>query len=170
MTSLQVAEKKEKSLTEVLLVITLVGLLMTAFIYYFFKHQGQLTQTGFQSLANVFSARVNGFHAQWFMEKQPKFIFVNSYNSQGNDENKMPIPMNDNGWIDTHEPALYCQKIWQFVIEAPLIYMNEPISAVLIEDKSDNVSHYCRYGLRTGEFFTYHSFTGKVSRVQIPNE
>lgn len=170
MTSLQVAEKKEKSLTEVLLVITLVGLLMTAFIYYFFKHQGQVTHTGFQSLANVFSARVNGFHAQWFMEKQPKFIFVNSYGSPENSDKKMSIPMNDNGWIDTDETALYCQKIWQFVIEAPLVYMNEPISAVRIEEKGNSVAHYCRYGLTTGEFFTYHSLTGKVSRVQVPNE
>ncbi|MGB1263778.1 MAG: hypothetical protein ACPG52_12775 [Cognaticolwellia sp.] len=163
MTSLQVAEKKEKSLAEILVVVVLVGLLMTSFIYYFFKQQEQLTRAGFENIAQVFSARVNGIHAQWFMDQQPNVVYVASNNTPAH--SKIKIPVNSAGWVYVDD-ALVCQEVWQYVMEAPLLYMKESVGAVLVEQKK-SVGQYCRYSLPSGEYFTYHINTGKVSAVKV---
>tara|TARA_R110000737_G_scaffold41976_2_gene62733 strand:- start:53 stop:559 length:507 start_codon:yes stop_codon:yes gene_type:complete len=165
MTALQVSEKSEKSLTETLIVVVLVASLMASFIYYFFKHQEQLTRAGFATLAQVFSARVNGIHAQWFMDKKPRFITITSSNIQPDGGRKIKLPVNKSGWVDAGDVPLSCQKIWQFVMEAPLLYMKQPVGAVLIEQQSD-VLAYCQYSLPSGEFFIYQRDSGKVSEVK----
>tara|TARA_R110000737_G_scaffold317150_2_gene327677 strand:- start:51 stop:557 length:507 start_codon:yes stop_codon:yes gene_type:complete len=165
MTSLQVSEKSEKSLAEILVVVVLVASLMASFIYYFFKHQEQLTRAGFSTLAQVFSARVNGIHAQWFMDKKPRFITIASSNIQPDGSRKIKLPVNKMGWVDAGDQALSCQKIWQFVMEAPLLYMKQPVGAVLIEQQRHGLP-YCQYSLPSGESFTYHRDSGKVSEVK----
>lgn len=164
MTSLQVAEKSEKSLTEILLVVVIVAVLMSSFIFYFFKHQEQLTRTGFESISQVFSARINGIRAQWFMDQKPRFISVDSSQIQPNGSFKIQIPMNSKGWVDVVGEPLSCQKIWHFVMESPLLYMKQPIGAVLVASNEQTAS-YCRYSLPTGEYFTYYQHNGKVSEV-----
>ncbi len=159
MTSQQVAEKSEKSLGEMLVVVVLVALLMASFIFYFFKHQGQLTRAGFESVSNVFSARVNGIHAQWFMELQPQNITIDS-STEG--DSKIVVPVNDDGWVDVQNSALRCQSIWQYVMESPLIYMKQPIGAVLVESQGEHSISYCQFSLPSGEYFTYQSNNGKV--------
>jgi competence protein ComGC len=166
MTSLQVAEKSEKSLTEILIVIVLIALLMASFIFYFFKHQTQLTQAGFASIAQVFSARVTGIHAQWFMDQQPKFVSVESSQIQTDGGTKINIPVNRAGWVDVGEDVLSCQKIWTFVMETPLLYMKQSVGAVLIEQNSQLLP-YCQYSLPSGEYFTYQRHNGKVSTVEL---
>lgn len=166
MTSLQVAEKKEKSLAEILMVVVLVALLMASFIFYFFKNQGQLTRAGFESIAQVFSARVNGIRAQWFMDKQPDFVKVKSSNRQPDGSNEVMVPVNSKGWVDAGTTALSCQQIWHFVMESPLDYMKQPIGAVLVGPKSQTMN-YCQYSLSSGEYFTYYRHNGKVSQVQL---
>ncbi len=166
MTSLQVAEKKEKSLTEVLIVVVLVALLMVSFIFYFFKHQGQLTRAGFESIAQVFSARVNGIRAQWFMDKQPQLVAVDSRNLQPGGGSIVNVPVNNKGWVDAGSAPLSCQKIWHYVMESPLVYMKQPVGAVLIDQKNQSM-HYCQYSLSSGEYFTYFRHNGKVSEVKL---
>lgn len=166
MTSLQVADKSEKSLTEILIVVILVGVLMASFVFYFFKNKDQVTLVGFESLAQIFSARVNGIHAQWFMDQKPKFVVVQSRNTQSNGGNTLSIPVNKAGWVDSQDEALSCQVIWQYVMESPLKYMKSPIGAVLVEKPNDEL-HYCQYSLSSGEYFTYHKHSGKVSEVQL---
>ena len=166
MTALQVAEKSEKSLTEILIVVVLVALLMASCIFYFFKHQGQLTRAGFSSIAQVFSARVNGIHAQWFMDQQPHFVQVESRNIQHDGSSKVNVPVNESGWVDSESASLSCQKIWQYVMEVPLLYMKQPIGAVLVAKKNQGVQ-YCQYSLSSGEYFTYHQINGKVSEVNL---
>lgn len=158
MTSQQVAEKSEKSLGELLVVVVLVALLMASFIFYFFKHQGQLTRAGFESVSHVFSARVNGIHGQWFMDLQPQNVVIESSISS----EKINVPMNKAGWVDVKNTALRCQRIWRYVMESPLIYMKQPIGAVLIESSSQSRKSYCQYSLPSGEYFTYDSENGKV--------
>tara|TARA_R110001583_G_scaffold114517_4_gene265007 strand:+ start:2957 stop:3463 length:507 start_codon:yes stop_codon:yes gene_type:complete len=166
MTSLQVAEKKEKSLAEILVVVVLVALLMASFIFYFFKNQGQLTRAGFESITQVFSARVNGIRAQWFMDKQPDFVNVESSNRQADGGSVVNIPVNNQGWVDAGSSALVCQKIWHYVMESSLTYMKEPIGSVLIDPKNHKMN-YCQYSLSSGEYFTYYRHSGKVSAVKL---
>ena len=64
MTSQQVSAKKGKSVAENLIILVMIGLFMATFIYYFFKQEQLLSQTGFDAVANTFSARLNGIHAQ----------------------------------------------------------------------------------------------------------
>jgi hypothetical protein len=162
MTSQQVADKKERTLGEILVVIVLVGSLMTSFIFYFFKHQEQLVRVGFESLSHVFSARVNGIHAQWFMDSQPKNVVIeNSFADKAGE--KVAVPVNDVGWVDVQNIALPCQKIWQYVMASPLIYMKQPISAVLVELKGQKKLSYCQFSLPSGENFTYQNGNGKVN-------
>lgn len=164
MTSQQVAEKKEKSAGEMLIVTVLIALLMTSFIFYFFKHQGQLTRVGFENMSNTFSARINVIHAQWFMDGQPKLVSINTGTEQQADKN-IVVPVNKSGWVAAENSALACQKIWQFVMEIPLAYMKQPVAAIFIEDNKKSSVQYCQYSLPSGEFFTYHSSNGKVSKV-----
>lgn len=166
MTLLQIAEKNEKSLTEVLVVVVLVALLMASFIYYFFKQQEQLTRAGFESVAQVFSARVNGIHAQWFMEQKPRYVTIESSNIQPDGSQQVNVPVNGKGWVDSTSEALSCQLIWHYVMETPLVYMRQPIGAVLVEQQS-NVLQYCQYSLSSGEHFTYQRLNGKVSEVKL---
>ena len=168
MTSLQVAEKSEKSLTETLLVVALVASLMASFIFYFFKQQGQITLAGFSSIAQVFSARVNGIRGQWFMDLKPRFVRLASNQIQPDGGLIMQVPVNKLGWVDSPDQALPCQMIWQYVMEAPLSYMKVPISAALVEQQKQvlPVLAYCQYSLPSGEYFTYQRHNGKVSDIK----
>lgn len=166
MTSLQVAEKKEKSLTEIIIVIVLVALLMASFIYYFFKQQGQITRTGFESIAQTFSARVTVIRAQWFMDLQPSFVVIKNNQSQNNGAKALKVPVNKSGWVDIENSELSCQIIWQYVMEAPLLYMKAPVGAILVESENQALP-YCQYSLSSGEYFTYHRHNGKVSEVKL---
>lgn len=166
MTSLQVAEKKEKSLTEIIIVIVLVALLMASFIFYFFKQQGQITRTGFESIAQVFSARVTVIRAQWFMDLQPSFVAVKNNQTRENASKVVKVPVNKSGWVDTTDSELSCQIIWQYVMESPLLYMKAPVGAILVELENE-IQPYCQYSLSSGEYFTYHRHNGKVSEVKL---
>ena len=166
MTSLQASDKREKSLAEILVVVVLVAVLMSSFIHYFFKHQEQLAYTGFQSIAQVFSARVNGIHAQWFMDQQPSFVILESNKMQSEGRYTVKVPVNKKGWIDTNNSeSLACQKVWHYVMETPLQFMKRPIGAVLVE-QNNNELRYCQYSLSSGEYFTYQLQNGKVSEVK----
>lgn len=166
MTSLQVSEKREKSLAEILVVVVLVSVLMSSFIYYFFKHQEQLTHTGFQAIAQVFAARVNGIHAQWFMDQQPNYVVLDSHKVQSDGVKTIKVPVNKKGWVDTNnDESLACQKVWHYAMETPLMFMKRPIGAVLVEE-NNNELRYCQYSLSSGEYFTYHLHNGKVSEVK----
>ena len=166
MTSLQVANKSEKSLTEILVVVVLVGSLMASFIFYFFKQQGQISQAGFSSIAQVFSARVNGIRGQWFMDLKPRFVHLASNQIQPDGGLMLQVPVNKWGWVDSHDQALSCQMIWHYVMEAPLLYMKDPIAAILVEQQKQ-VLPYCQYSLPSGEYFTYQRHNGKVSEIKL---
>ncbi|MFT5635942.1 MAG: competence protein ComGC [Cognaticolwellia sp.] len=165
MTLLQVAEKNEKSLAENLVVIVLVALLMASFIFYFFKQQEQITRAGFESIAQVFSARITGIRAQWFMDLQPSTVNVESSQIQADGGRMVKIEVNKSGWVDTKNVSFSCQIIWQYVMETPLLYMKEPVGAVLVEYENQVVPN-CQYSLSSGEYFTYHRHNGKVSEVK----
>ena len=98
MTSLQVSEKNEKSLTEIIVVIVLVALLMASFIFYFFKQQGQITRAGFESIAQVFSARVTGIRAQWFMDSQPDVVNLKSNQVQPDGGRVLKVHVSSQQW------------------------------------------------------------------------
>jgi hypothetical protein len=166
MTSLQVAEKSEKSLTEILVVVVLVASLMASFIFYFFKEQAQISQAGFSSIAQVFSARVNGIRGQWFMDLKPDFVRLASNQIQPNGSLMMQVPVNKLGWVDSHDEALSCQMIWHYVMEVPLLYMKVPISTFLAKQQKQALP-YCQYSLPSGEYFTYQRHNGKVSEVKL---
>lgn len=169
MTAQQVADKTGKSLSENLVVIVLVGVFMASFIFYFFKQEGQLTRAGFENVRNVFSARVNAIHAQWFMDMQPRFVEIESSLVQPKGE-KLRVSVNKAGWVDVDNSGLVCQKIWHFVMETPLVFMKQPIAAVLIESQGNHVLRYCQYSLPSGEFFTYQSGKGIVGAFKLAHK
>ncbi|SEK95958.1 hypothetical protein SAMN05216262_104101 [Colwellia chukchiensis] len=166
MSSLQAAEKKERSLAEIILVVLLVALLMASFISYFFKHQEQLSRAGFSTISQVFSARVNAIRGQWFMDNQPRFVYTLSPKDQVSGAEKVKIPVNKKGWVDAGDSPLSCQAIWQHVMATPLQYMKQPIGAVWVEQNNDSAA-YCQYSLPSGEYFTYSQYNGKVSSVKV---
>jgi competence protein ComGC len=49
--SLKAPRKDKITLPELIIIVLLIGVLMTSFLMYFFKHQGQVTQTGLIMLA-----------------------------------------------------------------------------------------------------------------------
>lgn len=161
MTSQQVANKSERSLGEILLVVMLVALLMASFIFYFFKHQAQLTRIGFESVSQVFLARANGMRAQWHMDAQPHTLVINNSSANSN-KKQVRVPINNTGWVDVKNSAMPCRLVWQYIMESPLIYMEQPIAAVLVKTHGKKAITYCQFSLPSGEHFTFQSSNGKV--------
>ena len=176
MTLQQVSAKKGKSVAENLIIIVMVGLFMATFIYYFLKQEDHVSRIGFDSVAQTFSARLNGIHAQWFMDKKPRWVILRESNAlNGKRENKQ-VEVNTSGWVDVSSVNIVgnknnCQIIWEQVLAIPMVYIKQPISAVMvninINDEHKKKSHFCRYGLPTGEYFDYYPSNGKVSQIQV---
>ena len=179
----QVSDKKGKSVAENLIIIAMVGLMMAVFIYYFFKQESHLTRAGFDSVANSFSARVTGIHAQWFMDNQPRWVVIKETAALNGDRINIRIAVNSAGWVDVASTDANrnqndCQKIWQQVLATPMVYMKQPISAVLvnikarakeIESGKQSVKknrRLCQYTLPSGEYFEYQPSNGKVSQIK----
>jgi hypothetical protein len=174
MTLQQVSAKKGKSVAENLIIIVMVGLFMATFIYYFLKQEDHVSRIGFDSVAQTFSARLNGIRAQWFMDKKPHWVILRESNALNGERQNKHVEVNAAGWVDVSSVNIVgnqnnCQIIWQQVLAIPMVYIKQPISAVMVNLNNDNKkkSHLCRYGLPSGEYFDYHPSNGKVSKIQI---
>lgn len=171
------SEKKEQSLAEFVVIVTLVGVMMAVFINYFIKSEAQFTRAGFATLAQSFNTKVNTVHAQWMMDNQPDIVYLASFN----EEKKQAIPVNKAGWIDVQQTPLSCEVIWHLVMEVPISSMKFPMSAIEVRTAhSEHQSEYqrergsaqnseCRYVLLDGSYFQYNRAKGKVSKVVRQN-
>ena len=163
------SEKKEKSLAEFIVIITLVGVMMGVFINYYIKSEDQFTHAGFSTIAQSFNTKVSTVHAQWFMDNQPNVVMLASFNKN----EKQAIPVNNRGWIDIKSKQLACEKIWNLVMETPMNLMKLSISAIEVHDntntKNDQAKAQCRYVLLDGSYFHYDRASGKVSKVTMMN-
>ncbi|MDX2369718.1 MAG: hypothetical protein QNK36_15185, partial [Colwellia sp.] len=154
------SEKKEKSLAEFLVIITLVGVMMAVFINYFVKGEAKFSRAGFTTLAQTFNTKVSAVHAQWLMDKQPNIVLVASFNNK----NKQAITVNHAGWVDVKQKELACEAIWQLIMETPMSLLQLSISAIEVHDKT-NEQHeqakvQCRYVLLDGSYFHYNRANG----------
>jgi hypothetical protein len=175
MTRQQVSDKKGKSMAENLIIVAMLGLLMASFIYYFFKQESHFTKVGFDAVANSFSARVTGIHAQWFMDNQPRWVIIKETTNLNGSRENIRVAVNSAGWVDisTEEYLTVengCQLIWQQVLATPMVYMKQPISAVLVNKSVTNErqqkSRSCQYSLPSGVYFEYQPSNGKVSQIK----
>lgn len=174
-------EKKERTLTETIVIIIVLALLMASFLHYFFKESESYNSVGFLGLANAFRVSVNTIHAQWFMENSPTFIYIKPYAETEETEaeytrtkdKQVPIPINKNGWVDASEKriaesgAARCTDIWNYVLERPLFFMKEPLSVIDIRKKNTQMEGViCQYRLSQGQYFEYDTTSGKVSQIK----
>ncbi|RHW76910.1 hypothetical protein [Colwellia sp. RSH04] len=153
-------EKREKSLTEFIITVVLLALLMKVFISYYFDQQEQITTTGFNRLAQSFNSTVIAVHAQWLMENKPSVVTLKQLNSEA----KQRFSVNKNGWLDITKNNFSCEKIWQAAVAVPMSLMKLSIATIELKEQGKNF-HHCRYILPSGQFFDYHSETGKVTEV-----
>jgi len=160
MSKFTVTSKREKSLSENIIVIAALGILMTSFIYYFFKDDQRLTHTGFDYVAQNFSSRVVAVRAQWFMDKQPNLIKLSNTKAD-------LIRVNSRGWIDFTGEANSCEKIWQAAMDTELVFLKQPVVVSMLEKTDQRKFRTCRYSLFGGEYFDYQMETGKVSKVTV---
>lgn len=171
----QVSDRKGKSLAENLIIITLIGSLMSTFIFYFFKQEAELTRAGFDSLANTFSARVTAIRAQWFMDNKPRWVIIKEATAMKTDHERSRIAVNKSGWVDVSPIKKTsnqndCQRIWQQVLATPMVYIKQSISAVMVNTANNQgkIPHYlCQYSLPSGEYFEYQPSNGKVSQIKV---
>ena len=161
MSQQDVSEKREKSATEIFVVVVMVLIFMATFISYFLKQNNQISHAGFNRLANNFSAQINAVHAQWLMDGKPSRMNISSLHST--DEEL--ILLNKGGWVTGggKSDVLMCKQIWEKVLNIPMEYMRSPISAIKI-NKGDRQQSICRYALNGETFFDYYINTGKVRR------
>ncbi len=165
-------EQREMKLSEILIVVVLFSLLMAVFITYFLKTKERVHEVGFKNLTNNFISKVNLVHGQWLIDNKPDVVFIAFSPSPLNNLDKQveKIPVNKQGWIDVlasegqkkSELDIACQQIWHFALNMPMVYMNEPISVVEVIKKPQNSSRICRYSIKGGLYFEYHSQNGKV--------
>ncbi|WP_286270012.1 hypothetical protein [Thalassotalea hakodatensis] len=159
MTQQEQANSREKSLSENIIIITLVACLMSVFIYYFFKQEQRFTKVSFETAASTFSTRVMSIRAQWFMENQPSVVTIK--------KEDMTISVNGKGWVDFQQVNNNCGKIWQVVMQSPLTFMNQPVAAIERFREKPTLQRSCRYQLASGEYFDYALQTGTVSQVMV---
>lgn len=161
------SEKRDKSLAEFVVIIILVGVLMGVFINYFYQQGAQFSDAGFKTLAQQFNTKVATVHAQWLMDKQPRVVKLAAVNNN----EKQRVTVNKKGWIDVKQRSLVCEHIWQVVMESPLNFMKQTISAIEVRIFSEKASQknnsVCRYVLPSGTYFDYNRFNGRVSAVVI---
>ena len=163
MSQQMVTEKREKSLAEQIMVVLLFALMMAGFIAYFFKQEAQISQTGFKALANSFATKLIAVRSQWFMDKKPEAFFIQTNTpAQETEAQKLLVTVNGNGWIDVSEDTLACEKIWQLTMNLPLVFIQSPIAAVEVRKAVSGPGRICRYSIRSGEYFEYHSASGKI--------
>ena len=159
-----VSDKKEKSLAEQIIVVLLFSIMMAWFISIFFKQEQQISEAGFKTLVNTFSAKLVSIRSQWLMDQKPDVVRVKSLGIQNvNQEQEVILtPVNDRGWVDiSHEP-LACEKIWNLVMNMPLHFMKSPISAIEIKKSASIDQKLCRYSTANGNYFEYYPAAGKV--------
>ncbi len=162
------SEKREKSTTEFIVVVILLGFLMKIFISYFFAQEQSITQAGFKTLAQNFKNTVVVVHAQWLMEHQPHVISLSSVNN----DTRQAVTVNKKGWLDTtyatkvSDSSNDCENIWQLAMNRPLALMKFSIAAIEIHQENLSNYHQCRYLIPSGEYFEYSSATGKVTQVK----
>jgi hypothetical protein len=171
------SEKTEKSLAELLVTLTLIGIMMAVLIKFFIKNESQFTQASFTTIAQTFNTKVTAVHAQWMMDKQPDIVYLATLNNK----EKQAVPVNKAGWIDVAKTQFSCGKIWQLVMDMPINEMKFPVSAVEIhtssrkydkeqptksQRKSVNYEKSeCRYIMHDDSYFQYDRAKGKVSKV-----
>jgi len=155
-----IADKKERSLGELTIIVLLVASLMATFIHSFFEQEQQLSHAGYTALANTFSAKAILVHAQWYMDNQPTIVMVSSIDGE-----IQQVAVNNKGWVDSVDDKLICQSIWQSMLEAPLIFMKSPVSVIEVKREINQQGHICQYALPSGAYFEYNTVNGKVSEV-----
>ncbi|WP_286234687.1 hypothetical protein [Thalassotalea sediminis] len=159
MTRQEQVNSREKSLSENIVIITLVACLMSVFIYYFFKQEDNFTKANFTAAASTFASRVTAIRAQWFMENQPQIVNVK--------KEGLKIAVNDKGWVDFQGAQGNCIKVWRAVMKTELTFMNNPVAVLELMQTSPTSQRRCRFQLASGEYFDYALQTGMVSNISI---
>ena len=154
-----VIAKREKSLAEQIVIIALLGLMMASFWYYFVRQEESISKAGFGVIANQFFSQVSTIRGQWYMDKNPKEVWLKERDDQGG---KRKVTVNQQGWVDSRQEIGSCAEIWQMVMNTPLVFMNKPIAAIEVHDNGDHRLRYCRFVVSSGEYFQYIPQSGEV--------
>lgn len=160
------APRKDKvTLAELIIIVLLIAVLMTIFLGYFFKHQDQVTRTGFNNVSQVFAARLNAMRAQWMMSGQPRFILIADEISK----QEVKISINNKGWVTSQNSDSGCENIWLQIMGSSLDERESPITAIFLIVNTDGIvkQSVCQYSLSSGEYFTYNVNNGLVSAIKI---
>jgi hypothetical protein len=159
--SLSNVERKQRSLTEFIIIVIIIAVMMKLLLDLFFSHQEKITNIAFVGLAQNFTSKVNVVHGQWLMDKQPNVVVL----SQMNSKEKQYVDVNFSGWIDTKNTRLACLNIWQQTLAMPLKVVKSKVVAIEIKHKAIKNGRLCRYSIANGQSFDYRSDTGKVKQV-----
>lgn len=158
-------KKKEKKLSENLLIVGLIALLMSMFVTSFFKQEANINRVGFDAAAQKFLSNVISIRAQWHMDGKPTSLVLKEHNQPD-----VLVRVNEQGAVTFDEEANQCQKLWRFLMATDLKFMNENITVIEItnnfvkdEKKTKNI---CRYSMLSGESFDYHRDSGKVTNIK----
>jgi len=147
-------------MAELFFIIIIMGVLAVVFIRTFFAQEQKLTEAAFKALAQNFASKIQITYGQWQMDSQPnvvKVVGIGSVKTQY-------ISVNNRGWVDVENSQTPCHDIWQQVLDAPLLFMNNPVSVVRIE-KKHLIGLVCRYIVVSNDYtyqFDYYTDNGKV--------
>ena len=150
---------RDKSMTELLVIIIVLGLLMASFIGAFFEQEKKINDAGFNALANNFASQVQAIRGQWMMDGRPNRLMLKEVSGRQSN-----VTVNKLGWVTAEN----CQAIWLSVLDIPLTFMNQPVGVVAkVVAGGDNLdatsqTYSCRYALNEHIFFDYMLLSGKV--------
>ncbi|WP_206485144.1 hypothetical protein [Thalassotalea sp. G2M2-11] len=156
------ANNREKTLGENIVMVVFIALLMSVFLYYFFKQEREFTQVGFDVVATNFSSKVTAIRAQWFMDNQPDTVLVKEP-----DGAILRIKVNERGWVDFTGFDDACQQIWRALVSDDFSFINQPVAVLMVQDSTNSLQSHCRFSLPSGEYFDYFFANGKVANASM---
>lgn len=153
-----------------LTVVAVFTALMVGFIMYFYENEPDVKRVALATLADQFSTSATNAHWQWQAEGRPELILLVHYNIKGQETDRRPISMSEQGWPLMEKTSEGCGKLWEMVLNMPLSISGFRVYAEYYDGmqlSGNEVDSKCRYRLSTGPYFEYLVYTGQVNKTNI---
>ncbi|MCE0555806.1 MULTISPECIES: hypothetical protein [unclassified Motilimonas] len=141
------------------LMIAIMLLLVSCFIYFSQQQQSAINETSFALSANLFAQTSAEVHLQWLREGKPKQLNWRS----------KTVFVNSHGWpesIAANKNGLNCALLWQGLLDTDMLINNEPIQVKVLGDINGRDSG-CLYYLPEQSGFEYWAKTGLIKQRLI---
>lgn len=140
---------------------------MSTFVWYMSRSQSDVSKLAMRTAANTFSTSAINTHWKWRIEGSPQRVILIEYNRAGKETDRRPITMSNLGWPRVEPNTEGCQQQWLQMLGMPMELQGFKVEAQYYDGRLNSgkiLDSYCRYNIKSGSYFDYKIFTGRVSK------